>query len=69
MLFNLKSDAYERNDIAKNYPAIMAELEQEYKTWDSKNIAPGWLDPHPENVIKEEKKLQDARKKSTRKIK
>lgn len=64
LLFDLEKDSYERYDISANYPKIIEELNQAYKNWDSKNIAPQWFDPHGENVIKEEKKLQDIRKKS-----
>ncbi|WPR71111.1 sulfatase-like hydrolase/transferase [Flavobacterium sp. NG2] len=68
MLFNLKTDALERYDIAAANPTIVKQLEKEYQLWDAKNLVPGWLDPHPENVIKEEKVLQDTRKKSLRKL-
>ncbi|MGC6430020.1 MAG: sulfatase-like hydrolase/transferase [Jejuia sp.] len=64
LLFDLEADSYERNDIAENYPEIVAELNGAYKVWDSKNMDPQWFDPHPENVIKEENRLQEARKKS-----
>lgn len=64
MLFDLEKDSYERHDIAKNNSKIVDELNETYKKWDSKNIDPQWFDPHGENVGKEEKKLQDARRKS-----
>ncbi|WP_396633909.1 sulfatase-like hydrolase/transferase [Maribacter sp. R86514] len=66
MLFNLKTDALERYDIASNYPEIVSKLETLYKDWDSNNMAPGWVDPHAENVIKEEKKYKAIRQKSLR---
>ena len=66
MLFNLKTDALERYDVASNYPEIVSKLETLYKDWDSKNMAPGWVDPHAENVIKEEKKYKAIRQKSLR---
>ncbi|NMH87951.1 sulfatase-like hydrolase/transferase [Flavivirga algicola] len=66
LLFNLKKDSYERYDIADENPEIIAQLEADYIEWDSKNIVPGWVDPHPENVIKEEKRLQKSLKKSIR---
>ncbi|MGM8361979.1 sulfatase-like hydrolase/transferase [Flavobacterium sp. ARAG 55.4] len=69
MLFNLKSDALERNDIAQTNPEIVSDLEQEYKKWDAINIAPAWIDPHPENVMKEEKVFQEIRQKSLKKVK
>ncbi|NJB35197.1 sulfatase-like hydrolase/transferase [Croceivirga sp. JEA036] len=64
MLFNLKEDVLERYDLAEEHPEIVAELEKLYTAWDAKNIPPGWVDPHPENVIKEEEKLQATRRKS-----
>ncbi|MEP2240428.1 MAG: sulfatase/phosphatase domain-containing protein, partial [Maribacter sp.] len=66
MLFNLKTDAYERHDVAEIHPEIISKLEALYTEWDSKNIPPGWVDPHPENVIKEEKNFKGIREKSLR---
>lgn len=66
LLFDLKNDPLERYDISDKNAEIIADLEKEYKLWDAKNMAPGWVDPHPENVIKEEKKFQNIRKKSLR---
>lgn len=63
-LFNLKDDAYERKDISKNHPEIVAKLQEHYKKWDAKNMVPGWIDPHEENVYKEENRLYSARKKA-----
>ncbi|MEC3908645.1 hypothetical protein VOI54_16575 [Tamlana sp. 2201CG12-4] len=57
LLFDLDMDPLERYDIANEHPKLIAELEQAYKTWDSKNLEPGWFDPHAENVLKEEKRL------------
>ena len=64
LLFDLENDNLERYDISTNYPEIIADLEQTYKTWDAKNIAPGWYDPHAENVKKEEKTWEEIRNKS-----
>ncbi len=64
LLFDLKKDSYERNDIAEANLDIVKELNEAYKKWDSKNIAPKWFDPHQENVLKEERKLQQTRLKS-----
>ncbi len=66
LLFNLKNDSYERYDISDKNPEIIVKLEAAYKEWDSKNIAPSWLDPHPKNAILEEKRLQETLKKSTK---
>ena len=62
---DLKKDSYERHDIADKHPELIAELEAEYKKWDAKNIAPGWLDPHIPNCIKGQKRWEAERKKST----
>ncbi len=66
MLFNLEKDPLERHDIAENHPEIMTKLKALYTAWDSKNVVPGWVDPHPENVIKEEKNFRMIREKSLR---
>ena len=65
-MFNLAKDSLERYDISDKNPKIIAELEEEYKKWDAKNLAPGWFDPHAENVLKEEKKFEQEREKSRR---
>jgi hypothetical protein len=64
LLFDLKNDPLERHDIASEHAEIVAKLENAYADWDSKNLEPGWVDPHPENVIKEEKKFRAIRNKS-----
>jgi arylsulfatase A-like enzyme len=65
LLFNLEKDSLERYDISDKNPKIIAKLEKAYKKWDAKNIAPNWFDPHAENVLKEEKRWENSRKKST----
>ena len=69
LLFNIKKDPIERYDIADKNQTIVADLEKEYKLWDAKNLAPGWVDPHAEHVIQEEKDLQSLRNRSLRKTK
>lgn len=64
LLFNLEKDPLERYDISGENKQLVAQLEQEYKNWDSKNIDPLWFDPHAENVSKEEEKFQNERLKS-----
>lgn len=66
LLFDLKKDPYEREDIAAEYPDQIAQMEKAYQAWDAKNIAPGWFDPHRENVIKEERELNRLRNKATK---
>ena len=65
LLFNLETDPWERNDVAEKHPELITKLGVAYKEWDSKNLVPGWFDPHRENVIKEEKALESLRKKAT----
>ncbi|GGZ87763.1 sulfatase-like hydrolase/transferase [Algibacter mikhailovii] len=64
LLFDLENDPLERHDIADENPDLIAALKAEYLKWDSKNIKPGWFDPHAENVIKEEAKVKSERNKS-----
>ncbi len=64
LLFDLEKDHYERNDISDQFPDVIANLEQEYADWDAQNLAPGWVDPHPGNVLLEEEKFQNIRKRS-----
>lgn len=66
LLFDLENDVLERYDIAAKHPDVITDLEKAYKAWDSKNMDPGWFDPHPENVVKEEKRFQKTRKNSLR---
>jgi arylsulfatase A-like enzyme len=67
LLFDLEKDHLERYDISNKNPEIIVALEEAYKKWDAKNMAPGWLDPHAENVLKEDKKWQGDRNKSLNK--
>ncbi len=64
LLFDLENDVYERYDIAGNHPEIVTSLNEAYRNWDAKNIDPQWFDPHKENVIKEEKMVQQIRNRS-----
>jgi len=64
LLFNLKDDPGERQDIAATEPEIMAQLETAYLAWDANNLEPGWQDPHIENCIRDQKKWEQDRKKA-----
>lgn len=66
LLFDLKKDPFERANIAREHPEIVAELERAYRVWDAKNIAHGWEDPHEANVIKEQEILKTQRNKAKR---
>ncbi|MEM9259561.1 MAG: N-acetylgalactosamine-6-sulfatase, partial [Bacteroidota bacterium] len=61
MLFNLAEDAYERNDLAQEEPAVLADLEAEYQAWDAQNQVPGWVDPHIENCKRDEARWRQDR--------
>ncbi|MBX2814619.1 MAG: sulfatase-like hydrolase/transferase [Saprospiraceae bacterium] len=64
LLFDLNADPYERNDIAAQHPDMVGKLQQAYRTWDAENLAPGWLDPHRENVLLEEQRWREVRSRS-----
>ncbi|WP_198342479.1 sulfatase-like hydrolase/transferase [Polaribacter sp. SA4-12] len=64
LLFDLEKDPKERYDISDTNSNIIKELEEDYKLWDSNNLDPGWFDPHAENVIKEEQKLNKTKRNS-----
>lgn len=64
LLFDLSKDPSERFDIADEHPRIVASLEKEYADWDKENIPPKWIDPHAENVIKEENNFRKIRAKA-----
>ncbi len=49
------------NKCAYQFPDVIQVLERSYILRDAKNLDPGWLDPHPENSIKEESDLQNVR--------
>ena len=54
MLFDLRADPGERHDLAAQHPKRLARLTELIKNWDENNREPLWLDPHGENVPKEE---------------
>ena len=64
LLFDLNNDPYERTDVASQHPKMVADLEKAYADWDAKNLPHGWEDPHEENVIKEQQRLEATRKKA-----
>ena len=64
MLFDLSKDPSERFDIADAHPRIVASLEKAYADWNKENIPPKWIDPHAENVIKEENNFRKIRAKA-----
>lgn len=64
LLFDIDADPLERHNMATKYPKIVASLEQEYTMWDADNIPPKWVDPHAENVIKEEQNFRKLRAKA-----
>ena len=42
MLYNLKDDLREYNDLAKSHPDKVAELLQQYESWNKNTIPPQW---------------------------
>ena len=64
MLFDLEKDKMEIYDISAQHPEIVKSMTLEYKDWNRQLKPPLWTDLHIENVAKEEKKVQDKRKKS-----
>ena len=54
LLFDLSQDPGERYDLAATNPDQVKRLTELIKDWDSQNMRPLWLDPHGENVVKEE---------------
>ena len=66
MLFDLAADPYEQTDLADREPERVKELTALYREWDQEMKAPGWLDPHGENVLKEDAALESARKAASR---
>ena len=65
MLFDIEKDPYEHHDISEQHPDIVSRLQDAYKKWDSEMMEPLWEDPHEPNVLKEEKRLQEIRKKAS----
>lgn len=58
LLFNIKNDEFEHNNIASQHPEIVSELNKKYKIWSKDNIVPLWKDAHLFNCDREEKKRQ-----------
>lgn len=51
-LFNLKEDPYEMNDLAKQMPEKVDELQAEFDEWTKGTIPAKWHDPHIDNIDK-----------------
>ena len=66
LLFDLKSDPFERKDIAGDHPELVEKLDKAYREWDARNLPHGWEDPHEENVIKEQQLWKAQREKAMR---
>ncbi len=64
LLFDLDKDQEERFDISEQHRHIVQRLKQAYQLWDKDNLNPAWVDPHPENVVKEEERWREVRTKS-----
>lgn len=66
LLFDLEKDPYEQSNLAKTRPDKLEELIQLYQKWDKTLIPAKWYDPHPENVLKEENKRLEIRRKAAK---
>lgn len=64
-LFDLENDPYEHHNIYDMHPQVVEDLTQAYKNWDSEMMQPLWEDPHIPNVEREERKVQETRKKAS----
>ncbi len=53
MLFNLKQDPIEMNDIACANQDLVKKMEAEYKKWDAQMMQPRWVDGHEPNQRKD----------------
>jgi arylsulfatase A-like enzyme len=60
LLFDVDKDPWERADVAARNPEVVARLTASYENWSVGTVAPKWLDPHGDNVAKEEAKRQAA---------
>lgn len=52
-LYDLSTDLGEQHDLSDQLPEVKARLLDEYFRWDATNVPPRWLDPHVENIKKE----------------
>jgi len=66
LLFDLKADPWERDDLADQKPVVVEKLTGLYQAWDRELKQPLWLDPHGVNVHKEEAERQSILDKATR---
>ena len=66
LLFDLKADPWERNDLAEQRPELVQQLTTLHRDWDEELMEPLWLDPHGANVHKEEAARQAILEKATR---
>lgn len=64
-LFNLSNDPYEQNDLSEQNPEKLKELIDLYQSWSKGTIPALWHDPHPENILIEEKARQAIRDKAS----
>lgn len=49
-LFNLADDIGEEHDLAGSSPEKLKELQAAYRQWNSRNVAPAWLDSRRKNT-------------------
>ncbi len=66
LLFNLATDPYEQHDVVAGHADIVRRLTATYDHWATQMMPPRWLDPHGENVRKEEAARQSAVEQASR---
>ncbi len=65
MLFNLKDDVIEKDDISFANPSLVAELASDYKSWESEMVSPRWEDLHAPHQIEDYEKWSSFRSKAS----
>ena len=60
LLFDLKNDPWERDNLAAKQPETVNRLSQLIRQWDANNVSPKWTDAHGVNVRREESKREKA---------
>ncbi len=65
MLFNIREDQIEMNDIAAENPALVKEMAANYKAWNSQMMTPRWVDEHEPHQRADHEAWTDYRKKAS----
>ncbi len=65
MLFNIKQDPIEMNDIAACNEKLVAKMAAEYEKWNSEMMEPRWVDEHAPHQIKDHEDWTKFRKRAS----